>query len=110
MQQSTSDQSPIRILLYEWCCSGGLAGRGPGDDFEGIAREGRMMLEALAADAVRDAEIDVTVLVDDALSLSLPADVHIRPVPRGGEVDALVDRKSTRLNSSHQIIRMPSSA
>ena len=90
MQQSTSDQSPIRILLYEWCCSGGLAGRGPGDDFEGIAREGRMMLEALAADAVRDAEIDVTVLVDDALSLSLPADVHIRPVPRGGEVDALV--------------------
>ena len=49
-----------------------------------------MMLEALAADAVRAAKIDVTVLVDDAISLSLPAEAHIQPVPRGGEVDALV--------------------
>jgi predicted ATP-grasp superfamily ATP-dependent carboligase len=49
-----------------------------------------MMLEALAADAVRAAKVDVTVLVDDAISLTLPADVHIQPVPRGGEVDALV--------------------
>jgi predicted ATP-grasp superfamily ATP-dependent carboligase len=48
------------------------------------------MLDALAADAVRDAAVDVTVLVDDAIALTLPAEVHARPVPRGGEVDALV--------------------
>jgi predicted ATP-grasp superfamily ATP-dependent carboligase len=90
MHQSTLNRSPVRILLYEWCCSGGLVGCGPGADFGGIAREGRMILEALAADAVRAAEIDVTVLVDDGISLTLPAEVHVQPVARGGEVDALV--------------------
>lgn len=49
-----------------------------------------MMLEALAADAARDATIDVTALVDDAISLSLPAEVHVQRVPRGGEFQSLV--------------------
>lgn len=95
MQQSRLNRSPVRIVLYEWCCSGGLAGRGPGADFDGIAREGRMMLEALAADARLAAEIDVTVLVDEAIPLTLPAEVHVQPVPHGGEVDALVAAAST---------------
>ena len=57
----------MKLLLYEWCCSGGLAGGSAG-----FVSEGRAILEALAADAVRDASLDVTVLVDPAQSLTLP--------------------------------------
>jgi predicted ATP-grasp superfamily ATP-dependent carboligase len=90
MQQSPSNRSPVRILLYEWCCSGGLAGREPSDVFESIAREGRMMLESLATDTARDPALDVTVLVDFARPVALPVGVHGREVPAGSEVESLV--------------------
>jgi predicted ATP-grasp superfamily ATP-dependent carboligase len=80
----------MRVLLYEWCCSGGLSGRRSDDDSESLAREGRMMLEALAADAARDPSLEVTVLLDAAQEIRLPAAVRVREVPAGGEGDALV--------------------
>ena len=42
----------MRVLLYEWCSSGGLA-----EEDAAIAPEGRLMLEALAADAATSAAI-----------------------------------------------------
>lgn len=80
----------MRVLLYEWCCSGGLAGHAAGDAFEGIAREGRMMLEALAADTARDSSLDVTVLVEPVRPVALPVGVHGREVPAGCEIESLV--------------------
>lgn len=76
---------PTRVLLSEWCMSGGLAG---GD--AAIAREGRMMLEALAADAAKDARLDVTVLVEAGRSLDLPARARGVSVPSGSGVASLV--------------------
>jgi len=62
----------MRLLLYEWCCSGGL--RGPDATAvlgtaspAGLAAEGRLMLEALAADAVKLSGCEVTLLVDSLL-------------------------------------------
>ena len=80
----------MRVLIYEWCCSGGLAGREPSDGFESITREGRMMLEALATDAVRDSALDVTVLVDSVQPVALPVGVHRHEVPAGSEIESLV--------------------
>ena len=48
------------------------------------------MLEALAADAVRDSAIDVTVLADSARPVVLPPGVISREVPAGHEVESLV--------------------
>ncbi|MFM8378334.1 MAG: ATP-grasp domain-containing protein [Planctomycetia bacterium] len=61
----------MKLLLYEWCCSGGLAIASAD-----IGAEGRAMLEALAADAVRDEKLDVTVLVDPRHTVALPAGVR----------------------------------
>ena len=73
----------MRIVLYEWCMSGGLAG---GD--AAIAREGRMMLEALAADAANEPGLDVAVLVADGRSVVLPSRAQLVPV--GDHVSTLV--------------------
>ncbi len=75
----------MRVLLYEWCCSGGLAG---GD--ASIAREGRMMLEALAADAAKVSWLDVSVLVDSAMTLMLPDSAHAIAVKPGEEIEQLL--------------------
>ncbi len=55
------------------------------------------MLEAIAADAARDASCDVVILVDERLgdasgtsSLRLPASARRVPVRPGGEIDSLV--------------------
>lgn len=86
----------MRLLIYEWCCSGGLAGPDrvavvePDDDVMGLVREGRAMLQAVVADAARDGGFDVAVLVDDSAPLDLWGDVRCIGVPRGGDVDALV--------------------
>jgi predicted ATP-grasp superfamily ATP-dependent carboligase len=58
---------PMRLLLYEWCCSGGLR-----DGDAALAAEGRMMLEALAADAAR-ANLEIAVLRATAAPLDLPS-------------------------------------
>jgi predicted ATP-grasp superfamily ATP-dependent carboligase len=80
----------MKLLLYEWCCSGGLSGAEASADLAGIIAEGRAMLEALAADASRDQSLDVTVLVDNAQQLALPDAARVQSVPAGGEIDVLV--------------------
>ncbi|MFM8634295.1 MAG: ATP-grasp domain-containing protein [Planctomycetia bacterium] len=80
----------MRVLLYEWCCSGGLGGAPKGEAFDSIAREGRMMLEALAADASKDPSLEVTVLVDATRPIDLPKGTHAVPVSEGHEVEMLL--------------------
>jgi len=86
----------MRLLLYEWCCSGGLAGPDvrrvvrEGDDVEALAREGRAMLLGLLADAGRDGGLEVSAMVDEARPLGPWEGVGMRPVPRGQEIEVLV--------------------
>lgn len=86
----------MRLLIYEWCCSGGLSGSdaprvvGHGDDTDSLAREGRAMLRAVVADAVREASFEVVVLVDRNRPVNLPAACRTILVPTGGEVESLV--------------------
>lgn len=80
----------MKLLLYEWCCSGGLAGQEHGSDLESLFAEGRMMLEALAIDASRDASLEITALIDPAREITLPANVHVRLVPQDDEIGALI--------------------
>lgn len=86
----------MRLVIYEWCCSGGLAGPdapavlGDDGDAEPLAREGRAMFRALAADAIRDGGFEITAVVDEALAVDLPAAVERIIVKPGGEVTSLV--------------------
>jgi len=75
----------MRVLLYEWCSSGGLVGADPL-----IAREGRMMLEAVAADAAKEPALEVVVLVDESRPLDLPPRTRRLEVTPGGDRAALV--------------------
>lgn len=75
----------MRVLLYEWCCSGGLAGR----DLT-IASEGQMMVESIATDAAKDTTVEIAVLVDAAIELALPPQAQMIPVRRGHDMDTLV--------------------
>ena len=62
----------MRLLLYEWCCSGGMQSesarnilqKAPLKDF---LREGRLMLETLACDAEKNADLNITVMIDATL-------------------------------------------
>lgn len=86
----------MRLLLYEWCCSGGISGPDApyviGDDaeIEPLAREGRAMFRALVADALRDGGFEVEALVDEARGMTLPHGVRSIVVPQGREIDVLV--------------------
>jgi predicted ATP-grasp superfamily ATP-dependent carboligase len=75
----------MRVLLYEWCSSGGLV-----EDASAIAREGRMMLEALAADAAKEPGLEVAVLVDATRPIDLPPGVQRLEVAPGDDRAALV--------------------
>jgi hypothetical protein len=75
----------MRVLLYEWCSSGGLV-----EDAPTIAREGRMMLEALAADAAKEPGLEVAVLVTAARPIDLPPQVQRLAVDQGHDRAALV--------------------
>ena len=65
----------MRLLLYEWCCSGGMQSeiardilqKAPLEDF---LREGRLMLETLACDAEKNVDLEVTVMVDATLPVT----------------------------------------
>ncbi|MFM7243418.1 MAG: ATP-grasp domain-containing protein [Planctomycetaceae bacterium] len=89
-------EKAMRVVIYEWCCSGGLAGPdtaavvGDDADAEPLAREGRAMFRALAADAVRDGGLEVAALVDPTLTIDLPAAVERIVVQPGDEVASLV--------------------
>ena len=52
----------MRILVYEWCCSGGLAAlqAGAGDAGAGLHAEGAAMFVAVLRDACRDPRFEVT--------------------------------------------------
>lgn len=80
----------MRVLLYEWCSSGGLVGADPV-----IAREGRMMLEALAADAAKEPTLEVVVLVDESRPLDLPPRTRRLAVAPGGDRAALLEAATT---------------
>lgn len=86
----------MRILVHEWCCSGGLHGdeglAAVADD--AVVREGRAMFAAVLRDAVKDAGIEVTATVDALLPLPLPAGVQAVTVPPGREFDLLAERSS----------------
>ena len=90
----------MRLLLYEWCCSGGL--RGPDSAAvvgnaspAGLITEGRLILEALANDAFQLEGCEVTILSDGLLPAAstprFPAGVRGRKVADGEELDALLD-------------------
>ena len=86
----------MRLLIYEWCCSGGLAGPDralvlrSGDDVTSLAREGWAMFASLVADASQDGGFDVAALVDDSLPEELPTAARRVVVPRGRELETLV--------------------
>jgi predicted ATP-grasp superfamily ATP-dependent carboligase len=84
----------MRIVVHEWCCSGGLAGPeaavvGPAAD--AILPEARGMFRALLVDARRCPGLDVVALVDETRPLELPAGIDRRPVPPGAEIETLAD-------------------
>ena len=88
----------MRLLLHEWCCSGGLGGpgRAAASPAEGLFREGRAMLAALLRDGARSAGLEIAVLLDErllretGLAPEIPAGVTTIPVAPGAEIDALV--------------------
>lgn len=88
----------MRLLVYEWCCAGGLHGPDRGvfladhageDDVTTIAREGRAMVLAVLADAARSRALSVELLVDATRPLDLRDGVRTWPVPPGAEVTRL---------------------
>ena len=83
----------LRILVCEWCSSGGLAGPDARAVAEGeqesLAREGRGMFLAVIHDALRDPELAVTALVDEVRTSILPAAVSVKRVPAGAEIECL---------------------
>ncbi len=97
----------MRIVLYEWSCSGGLYGPAAGlvsdggerDSGAAIVAEGRAMLAALVADGLRAGDLALTVLVDASLpplmprcgTAGVPAGVRVIAVPPGGEEACLRD-------------------
>jgi len=86
----------MRLVIFEWCCSGGLSGPDaarvvePGADRRSLLREGRAMFRSLVADAVRDGGFEVFALADAALGLEVPPPVHRIEVGAGTEVERLV--------------------
>lgn len=80
----------VRLLLYEWCCSGGLPEPQVNNSHTAFIKEGRMMLEALAVDAARDKTIAVTVLVGSGQFISLPVHITIEKVPSRKDIEFLI--------------------
>ena len=89
----------MRLLLYEWCCSGGLHGPDAAAvagnaSPAGLINEGRLMLEAVAVDAVQLPGCELTVLIDSRLPLAdrprIPAGSVGCEVAGGEELAALI--------------------
>jgi predicted ATP-grasp superfamily ATP-dependent carboligase len=82
----------MRILIYEWSCSGGLSG--PDAPAIGAAAEiraeGEAMFRGLLGDAGRDPSLTVTAVVDADRPVPLPTGACGFPVPAGAEIEALV--------------------
>lgn len=80
----------VRLLLYEWCCSGGLSETRMHEAHAAFIKEGRTMLEALAIDALRDGGLMTTVLVGSDQSISLPTSVTMERTPPSGGLEFLI--------------------
>jgi predicted ATP-grasp superfamily ATP-dependent carboligase len=89
----------MRLLVYEWCCSGGLTDsdrnvlvplESPAADLEPLAREGRAMFTALISDGCGAEGLELHALVDATRPLVLPGCVQVHPVAVGEERTALV--------------------
>ena len=103
----------MRLLLYEWCCSGGMQSdfardilqKAPLEDF---LKEGRLMLEALACDAEKNADLNITVMVDATLSATeaphFSEHITIEKVPPGKNCSSLLAVAS---ESDHIILIAP---
>lgn len=87
----------MRILVYEWCCSGGLAGLDAGEDesLDRLHAEGLAMFLAVLRDARRDPRCEVTAVVDATRPLTLPAGVRSRSVPVGADLFTLTAEAAT---------------
>jgi predicted ATP-grasp superfamily ATP-dependent carboligase len=92
----------MRLLLYEWSCSGGLegpeadallpaAGEARRSVIDAIQREGRLMFTTVARDLLRADGIEVTCLVAAARPVPLPDGIRVCPVPAGAEMQVLVE-------------------
>ena len=89
----------MRLLVYEWCCSGGLTGpdamalvpkAASASDLEPLTREGRAMFRAALCDGCRSADLEIHAVVDATRPLALPAGVRVHAVAAGDELPALV--------------------
>jgi tyramine---L-glutamate ligase len=87
----------MRLLVHEWCCSGGLSGADAAlvGAAAAILPEARAMFRALLADARRVPELDVVAVIDEGLTLDLPAGIAPWPVPPGRELDVLAAAAAT---------------
>lgn len=94
----------MRLVLYEWCCSGGLHSPESSvllkeNTAKSLLAEGRMMLESLAQDANCMQGCEVVVLVDDDLpatvSPRLPSACRQQPVEAGAEIPCLLQHGAT---------------
>jgi predicted ATP-grasp superfamily ATP-dependent carboligase len=91
---------PMRLLLYEWSCSGGLecpeascllpmASEARRSAIDVIQREGRLMFTAAARDLLRADGLEVTGLVAATRPFPLPAGIRRCSVPTGAELPLL---------------------
>ena len=92
----------MRVVLHEWCCSGGLRMPEAVDLFgetglpTGLAVEGRSMLGALLHDGLRADDLELTLLLDGAVDVPLtpgigPGRVTVIRVPDGEERHCLAE-------------------
>lgn len=87
----------MRILIDEWCSSGGMQAAGLADD--GLAREGTAMLEAVVGDAAAADDLTVTVLVAAGVALACPPGVRVVRVDPGAH-DRLLEAEASRSESA----------
>jgi len=89
----------MRLLVYEWCCSGGLTSpdatalvppAASVGELEPLAREGRAMFRAALDDGRRSPDLEIHAVVDATRSLALPAGIQVHPVAAGNELPTLV--------------------
>ena len=89
----------MRLLLYEWCCSGGMQSDIARDilrkiPLEDFLKEGGLMLEALACDAEKNADLDITVMVDATLPVTkvphFSEHITVEKVPAGTNRSSLL--------------------
>ncbi|NDC62921.1 MAG: hypothetical protein EBZ59_02805, partial [Planctomycetia bacterium] len=109
---SVGGHRDVRIVIYEWCCSGGLHGpdraepggtepdgNGPAAasasvpaDGAGLPAEGRAMFTALVRDVAKDDGFEAVALVDAAWTADPPQGVRLCRVECGGEIEVLVEK------------------